>query len=219
MGNSFSYPLPDELYVNSFDSGKQFSAEYNGPEKITILVNKLTGEVSGVNPETHNEEYYDLFEVNSSENPEILYFILYSNEEYAYEYEEEILINGDIYKKIINPSIHDAYAIRYDYNKNEFKLDLIIKTLDNNNLVSNLTYIRNRLNFIVLNEEGKKEKEEEPGVSEDLLNLVQESIKDIDSKIEENSMFMGWKYTNFDTILENIITIPEEIKGLLNTYE
>ena len=219
MIKEFSYPLPDELYIDSFDLGKKFFSQYNGPEKISILVDKLTNEVSGINPEMYNAESYDLFEIYSNKNPELSYFIMVSNDSWEYEYEEEIMENGDIYKKIVNPSLRDAYTLEYDREEKEFKLKLIIKTSESNVLVSSLIYFKNKLNYILSHEEGKKGKNEPLLVSEELTEFIKNFIELIDQTINENLLFPSWKYSNFETILESIIPFPNEIKNLLTTYE
>ena len=219
MQKKFSYPLPDELYINCFNLQKEFCATYDGPEKIEVLVDNVTNQISGVNPESYNEDYYELFEVDSSLNPEIAYFIYNCPENYEYEYEEEILENGDTYKKILNPKLQDAYTISYDYVEKVFKLNLIVKTLESNIIVNNLIFIKNKFNYILSHEEGKKEKGEDPGVSETLLESISQFILKIDDAIENNLMIMEWKYINYDTLFEYILPVPEELKNLLNTYQ
>lgn len=219
MKKSFSYPLPDELYVDSFDLGKEFSAEYDGPEKLKVLVNKQTREISGVDPEAYDSVYFDLIEVDSDKNPEVSHYILNSAFEHVYEYEEEILSNGDIHQNPINITIWDAYDLYYDFDKSEFVFELIVKTSSANYLIRSLQFVKNKLNYVLTHEEGKVERGQDPGVSEETLNLVSEFIKDIDKCIEESSMFMEWKYSNFDTILESVLPIPEELKTLLHTYQ
>lgn len=219
MKKSFSYPLPDELYVDSFDLGKKFSAEYDGPEKLKVLVNKQTREISGVDPESYDSVYFELIEVDSEKTPEVSYYILNSSFGHTYEYEEEVLINGDIYQNPINITIWDAYDLYYDFEKSEFVFELIVKTSPVNYLIRLLGTIKGKLNFILSNEEGKLEKSQDLSVSEETLKLISEFIKKIDICIDENVMFMEWKYTNFDTILESILPIPEELKTLLNTYQ
>ncbi len=218
MKKDFSYLLPDELFVDSFLLNKKFSATYDGPSTVKVLINKNTGELSGIEPESYNQDYYELIEIDASENPEISYFILNSSDSHEYQYEEEIMINGDIYQKVLNPTIHDAYTIYFDLSKRIFQLNLIVKTSENNFITNNLSTLKNRLNFILMNEE-KKEQNQPLDVSETTINLISNFIKEIDNEIEKNSIFMDWKYTNFDNILDCILTIPEDIKNLLNTYQ
>jgi hypothetical protein len=219
MRQDFLYPLPDELYVNSFNLDRQFSNTYEGPEKINVLVNKLTGELCGIDPETYNEDCYDIFEVDASLSPEISYYIYNSSQDYEYQYEEEMLENGDTYKKVLNPKLQDAYTISYDYFENVFKLNLIVKTLENNLIVDHLIYVKNKFNYILSHEEGKKEKGEDPGVSNTLLETISQFILKIDDEIKNNLMIMEWKYINYDTLFEYILPVPEELKNLLNTYQ
>jgi hypothetical protein len=222
MVKNFSYPIPDEIYVNSFIDGKEIFLAYDGPDSIDILVDKNTNAISGINPETYDQNIYDLVTVYAEKNPEICYYILNppSNEyEYEYEYEDEIMENGDIYKKIINPQIQDLYEVVYDRETNSFRLDLIVKVIDNNFITSGLMSIKNRLNFILSNEKGKLEKQENLDISEELFSQIPEIIEDIENYINQNNIFMDWKYTNFDNILDILFPISEEIKELLATYQ
>ena len=159
MRQDFLYPLPDELYVNSFNLDRQFSNTYEGPEKINVLVNKLTGELCGIDPETYNEDCYDIFEVDASLSPEISYYIYNSSQDYEYQYEEEMLENGDTYKKVLNPKLQDAYTISYDYFENVFKLNLIVKTLENNLIVDHLIY--EKINLIIFYHTRKEKRRKE----------------------------------------------------------
>lgn len=219
MKKRFSYPLPDELYVDSFDLGKEFSAEYDGPEKLQILVNKMTREISGVNPDAYDSDNYDLIEIDCEQFPEAAYYILNSAFEYSYEYEEEIMPNGDIYQNPVNFTIWDAYNLYYDLDESEFIFELIIKTNPGNYLIRALSTVKNKLNYVINHEEGKVQKSEPPGVSKEILKSVSDFILIIDTCMDQNIMFAEWKYSNFDTILESFLTIPEELKDLLNTYQ
>lgn len=220
MIKNFSYPLPDEIYINSFTENKKISLRYDGPEKINVLVDKNINNICGIDPETYDHDIYNLIEVDANEYPEICYFLLNSpNNNGNIVYEDEIMENGDIYKKNINPTIHDVYEIVYDKETNTFKLDLIVKESNDNFLTSSLDQIKNRLNFIILNEEGKREKQEELSISEPLLVEISEVILNIDNFLKENNSFMSWKYTNFDTVVESFFPIEEHILELIKNYQ
>lgn len=218
MKKSFSYPLPDELYVESFELKKEFFAEYDGPEKLRVLINKISGEIHNIDPELYDPVYFEVVEVDSTKTPEVSFYILNPAFEHLYEYVEETLVNGDVHKNPINPTIRDAYNLYYDFDKSQFVFFLIIKTSPENYLTGELSAIKSRFNFIITNEEGKKEKNEDLDVSEETLNSISDLVKVIDKCIDENLLFMGWKYINFNNILESVIKIPEQLKDLLNTY-
>ena len=211
--------MPDELYIDSFKEGKEILLTYDGPEHINVLVNKVSNEVSGLNPETFDEDSFDLIEVDVEKFPEIGYFLLNSSDSHEYEYEDEIMENGDIYKKVLNPTIHDAYCIVYDSENELFKLDLIVKTIEENFVNLNLTYIKNKLKFVLSNEEGKKQKNEDLDVSEELLSEVSKVVEDIDTYIQSNKTVMSWKYTNFDNVVDILLPISDQIKDLVKNYQ
>ena len=96
---------------------------------------------------------------------------------------------------------------------------MIVKTLENNLIVDHLIYVKNKFNYILSHEEGKKEKGEDPGVSNTLLETISQFILKIDDEIKNNLMIMEWKYINYDTLFEYILPVPEELKNLLNTYQ
>jgi hypothetical protein len=218
MKKNFSYLMPDELYIDSFNEEKKISLTYNGPEYITVLIDKLTGIVSGINPETYDENVYDLIEVSAKNSPEICYFLMNSSDLHKYEYEDELMENGDIYKKIKNPTLRDAYYSSYDSESNSIKLNLIVKTHLDNVLTLELRSIQNRLKFILSNEEGKNEKGEDQEVASDLLDEILEIVENIDNCIEKNFHFMEWKYSNFENIIETFFPIPDKVKKLLQDY-
>ena len=219
MIKTFSYRMPDELYIDCFKEGKEILLTYDGPEHINVLVNKVSNAVSGLNPETFDEDSFDLIEVDVEKFPEIGYFLLNSSDSHEYEYEDEIMENGDIYKKVLNPTIHDAYCIVYDSENQVFKLDLIVKTTEANFVTINLTYIINKLKFVLSNEEGKKQKNEDLDVSEELLSEVSKVVEDIDTYIQSNKTVMSWKYTNFDNVVDILLPISDQIKDLVKNYQ
>jgi hypothetical protein len=219
MIKTFSYPMPDELYINSFDEGKEISLTYDGPKYINVLVHTPTGIINGINPEHYDVDSCSLIKINAEQQPEICYYLTNLLENHEYEYEEEIMENGDIYQKIKNPTLLDCYDAVYDSELKSIKLNVIAKNNLDNYVTLNLTAIRNRLGFILSNEEGKKEKGEDQDVSLDLLDQISEVVKDIDKYIEENPYFMSWKYTNFDNVLESVFPIPEKIQDLLKNYQ
>jgi hypothetical protein len=211
--------MPDELYIDSFKEGKEILLTYDGPEHVNVLVDKVYNMISGLNPETFDQDSFNLIEVDAEEFPEIAYFLLNSSDSHEYEYEDEIMENGDIYKKVLNPTIHDAYCIVYDSENELFKLDLIVKTIEENFVNLNLAYIKNKLNFVLSNEEGKKEKNEDLDVSEELLSEVSKVVEDIDTYIQSNKTFMSWKYTNFDNVIDVLLPISDQIKDLVKNYQ
>jgi hypothetical protein len=219
MIEKFSYPMPNELYIDSFTEGKKLSLTYDGLEYVTVLVNKLTGIISGINPETYDKDVYDLIKVSAKKSPEICYFLTNSSDSHEYEYEDELMENGDIYKKIVNPTLHDAYTIFHDFESNSLKLNLIVKVNSNNFLTLNLIALQNRLKFILSNEEGKTEQGVEQDVSFELLDEISEIIKNIDNYIEKNPYFMEWKYTNFENIMETFFPISDKVQTLLKNYQ
>ena len=219
MIKTFSYRMPDELYIDSFKEGKEILLTYDGPEHINVLIHKVYNTISGLNPETFDEDSFDLIEVDAEKFPEIAYFLLNSSDSHEYEYEEEIMENGDVYEKVLNPTIHDAYCIVYDSENELFKLDLIVKTIEENFVNLNLTYIKNKLKFVLSNEEGKKEKNEDLDVSEELLSEVSKVVEDIDTYIQSNKTVMSWKYTNFDNVIDILLPISDQIKDLVKNYQ
>lgn len=219
MIKTFSYRMPDELYIDSFKEGKEISLTYDGPEYVNVLVDKVYNMVSGLNPEAFDQDSFNLIEVDVEKFPEIGYFLLNSSDSHKYEYEDEIMENGDIHKKVLNPTIHDAYCIVYDSKNKLFKLDLIVKTTEANFVNINLMYIKNKLNFVLSNEEGKKEKNEDLDVSEDLLSEISKVVEDIDTYIQSDKTVMSWKYTNFDNVVDILLPISDQIKNLITNYK
>lgn len=219
MIKEFTYQLPDEIYIDSFSQNKTINLKYEGPDLVQVLVNKTSGIISGVNPDNYNPDFFDLIDVSAEDNPEICYFLLNSSDNYEYEYVDEIMENGDVYKKVLNPTLQDCYELSFDLDKKIFNLNLITKKVEYDSFRLYLMSIRNKLNFILSNEEGKKEKGENLDVSEEMLSMVSEVSSSIDDLMNSDFVFMSWKYIDFDSAYKSLFPLSSEIKNLLENYQ
>jgi hypothetical protein len=191
MIKTFTYPLPDELYVEGV-SGKVVGAyTYDGPEKFDVEIDPTTGNVVDIDIERDPETGVDFrITIDSNTNTEVAYMLLHyfvDNYVYEYEFEDEIMENGDVYKKIINPDLKDAYELKYDFETKEWKLMQIIRKQDNPSSL-----------------EAKRRKEyiefyaNKYSFGSEVDTLIEEYLLELDNFIEKNPPIKIWKYTNFD---------------------
>jgi hypothetical protein len=198
---TFSYPLPDELYVEGVSGNVTGTYTYDGPETFDVHLNVL-GQVEDIDVHADPENGPDFRKtINPSENPEIAYLMQHyfvDNYVYEYETEDEILDNGEIYKKILNPDLKDAYEPLFNFATNQWELVLIVKDQTN---PSNI--------------EAKRRKEYIESYSskysfgQELDLLIKDYLEELDTFISNNPPIKTWKYVNFN--LNSVPKIPAVI--------
>lgn len=199
---TFSYPLPDELYVEGVSGNVTGTYTYDGPNTFDVEINTL-GQVVDIDIQRDPELGSNFRKtIDATEHPEVAYmFAHYFDEEYVtpvVETEDEIMENGDVYKKPLNPDLKDAYNVVYDFNDNDWKFQQIIKQQDNPSTL-----------------EAQKRKESIQKYSEkysfgvDIDTKISNYILELDAYIQNNSPLKTWKYINFN--FNSVPKIPVEI--------
>lgn len=195
---TFSYPLPDELYVEGVSGEVTGTYTYNGPEAFDVEINTF-GEIVDIDVERDPELGPDYRKtINASTHTAVAYNLSHyfvDNYIWQYEFEDELMENGDVYKKPLNPDLKDAYFIRYNFEKNDWDLVQIIK---------------DRSNPVSLEAKTRKEYVEKYSnkysFSDEVESAIEKYITDLDAFILENVSMKSWKYTNFD--FKNVPKIP-----------
>lgn len=195
---TFSYPLPDELYVEGVSGEVTGTYTYDGPESFDVEINTF-GEIVDIDIQ-RDPEFGSEFRktINATTHTAVAYHLShYFVEDYNWEYqfEDETLDNGDVYKKPLNPDLRDAYSIKYNKEKDEFELVQIIKEQDNPSTL-----------------EAKRRKEyiqkyaEKYSFGEAVDLAIETYIQELNEFIADNPPLKTWKYTNFN--LGSVPKIP-----------
>lgn len=211
---TFSYPLPDELYVEGVTGEVIGTFTYNGPETFDVQIDS-SGNILDIDIQNEPELGPDFVKtINVSEKPEIAYmFVDYFDENYiAYlpETVDEVMENGDVYKKTLNPDLKDAYEVRFNTTditgniinlspqENDFELVQIVKQQDNPAAL-----------------EAKRRKEyiqkyaDKYSFGTEVDTAIETYITSLDTFITNNPPLKTWKYINFS--LNLVPKIPASI--------
>lgn len=198
MIKEFTYPLPDELYVDGVSGENVGTYTYDGPEKFDVQVSREGYVVNiDINSDPPLGPNYRKT-IDAKKQVELAYlFNHYFIEDYKwdYEYEDEIMENGDVYKKIINPDLINAYEPIFNFETNEWEIRQIIKEQTN----PLRDQANSKKNFV-------EQYSREYSFGAEIDKLIADYISQIDKFIEDNPPLKSWKYTNFNFV--NIPKIP-----------
>jgi hypothetical protein len=198
---TFSYPLPDELYVEGVSGKVKATYTYRGPETFDVHINSF-GFVDDIDVHNDPELGQDYRKtIDPNKNPEVAYMLShYFDDEYnwQYKYEDEIMENGDVYKKILNPDLRDAYQLSYDFDKNDWQLVQIVKLVDNPAAQEAKARKRNIEKY-----------SSKYSFGDELDILAENYILELDEFIQNNPPLKTWKYINFE--LNSVPKLPSAI--------
>lgn len=187
---TFSYPLPDELYVEGVSGEVTGTYTYNGPETFDVHIDTL-GNVVDVDVQNDPEMGPDYRKtIDPSTQPAVAYsFSHYFEDEYnwEYEFEDEVMENGDVYKKILNPNLNDAYQVVYDFVTNDWKFIQIVKQQDNPPSLE----AQRRKEYI-------QKYAEKYSFGEAIDLAIETYIQELNEFIASNLPLKTWKYINFN---------------------
>lgn len=205
---TFTYPLPDELYVEGVSGKVVGTYTYNGPKTFDVEINNL-GDVLDIDIQNDPENGSDFRKtINASENIEAAYMLShYFIDDYVRELEfvDEIMENGDVYKRLLNPDLTDVYQLRYNFEKNDWELLQIIKSTEN----PAISEAESRKKYI-------EKYASKYSFGEEIDTLIDDYIQQLDDFIENAPPLKTWKYINFNfnSIPKIPATIATEISKL-----
>jgi hypothetical protein len=129
MSKTFTVQVPDQLWVDIWDTNKTESYTYSGPDTLYVLVSSENNEVIEWSlepiPSPENAIVVTVDATNSDNLP-IAHYLHSDISEHEYTYEDETNHDGSVYQKITNPTIQDYFDILYD-NDNGLQLTLTLK--------------------------------------------------------------------------------------------
>jgi len=117
MNKDFIVNVPDELWVNSWESEKTETYSYNGPDNIWVLVapngtvNRWSEEEIVLDPDTQSG--WNVVSINADENTGVAYHLVHMSEDWTYSYNVETNPDGSTYNAITNPRLHDYFELSY----------------------------------------------------------------------------------------------------------
>jgi len=201
MIKEFTYLLPDELYVEGISGDVIGTFVYEGPETFDVAIDDF-GNVVDIDVQVDPELGPNFRKtIDANEQIEVAYmFAHYFDEHYEreLEFEDEILDNGDVYKKLLNPDLKDAYEIKFNIKDNDWELIQIVKQQDNPSSLE----AKRRKEYIE-----KYSKKYSFGQETD--SVIANYISELESFIENNPPLKTWKYANFN--LNSVPKLPAVI--------
>jgi len=201
MISTFSYPLPDELYVEGVSGNIVGNFTYDGPETFDVEIDR-SGFVIDIDAQNEPELGPDFRKtIDASTHTAVAYLLgHYFVDDYTWKYEceDEVMDNGDVYKKPLNPNLGDAYELKFNFQTNDWELIQIVKQQDNLSAL-----------------EAKRRKEyiqkyaDKYSFGTEVDDAIETYITALDTFIANNPPLKTWKYINFN--LNSVPKIPVSI--------
>ena len=190
---SFTYPLPEELYVSGISTTKTGSYTYIGPDTFDVEINGQ-GEIVMIDATAFpSPDRKKTINANESSQLPVAYLARGHVDEDEFEwvenFTEETLDNGDKYQVLTNPDMEDAYEKpRWDFKSGKWVIEQTLKAQMNRGLAEaqrRKTYVETyaaQYDF---------------GTSMDAE--IDAYIVGITSYINANPPYKTWKYTTLPT--------------------
>lgn len=201
MSITFTKKVPDELYVDSFEKELEATYSYNGPKTLKVLVEKVSGLVSNIIEDDdfkYNQDHYAIVDIDSSLNPDVAEYIFNTTIPERI-FEDEILVDGSIYKKITNPTLRDYFSLHYNFEEDSWVWNVIVRnpsTIMRDLAIKNREFVSSNLSLI------KDDKV--------LTDMANNYIKQLDNYITSGKGSIPmWKLDEFK--LSDVPMIPQEL--------
>jgi hypothetical protein len=132
---SFTKPIPDELYIDSFTQNKTKTWTYTGNNIVYVSVTKphymlassVEIEVVQYNIDfRYNPDLTQVMIIDANINPDVAYYC--SNTHIPERiFVTETLIDGSTYEQIDNPILRDYYSLNYNFKNSQWDWKLITR--------------------------------------------------------------------------------------------
>ena len=117
MQKQFSIRMPDELYVPGFTQTKTATFTYDGPSTISVVVTRQGDIVGLANPDlppVPEDSFEYVVDIDASVYPQVAHYIVNTDPDVDYVYEDILNHDGSVYKQITNPRLQDVYRLKYN---------------------------------------------------------------------------------------------------------
>ena len=203
--SSFTHLLPTELYVAGISTNVSGSYTYNGPETFDVWIEAATGKFIQVKSEPAPEAGILSKTINAADPSQLPAAYLVSHffhEDYQWNYvlEDEVQSNGDVYKKITNPDLRDAYELRWDFDTSKWVFDQILKLMSNDAVDE----AKRRRDYV-------KTYADQYDFGDTINTKIDHYIAGIGTFIGNNPEHKTWKFVTLPDPVGTIPKIPVEI--------
>lgn len=204
--SSFTYLLPTELYVAGISTNVTGSYTYNGPEDFDVWVSNSTGDVEKINTKTAAPSGSSVKTVNAKDSSQLpmayaLSHALSDNYSYSYTYTDETQSNGDVYKKIDNPDLRDAYTVYWDFANSKWAFKQILKKLENDSA-----------DIAIKRRDWVKSWGDKYDFGEPVNTKIDHYVAGIGTYLAANPYHKKWKFVTLPEPTGTIPKIPSEIQ-------
>jgi len=207
MEKQFTIKVPDEIWIDSWETGKTETYTYVGPESIKVLV-ETTDEFDIVEwtenefdrDIRHNEKVIE-FNV-TDENVSIAHYIVTNPADFEYEEREVINHDGSLYLEVLHPPIQDYFDLLFK--SGDFILEPIIKDPE----TENERIAKQRLQYV-------RKYNDAYDFEDEIQIVIDKFIQDTEAYLEKMQTVYPWKYVSIDST--EIPKIPAKLVGEFNT--
>ena len=211
--SSFTHLLPTELFVAGISTNISGSYTYTGPEEFDVWINPQSGDITriGVTVDPPNEAGADLRKtVNAKDSSQlpIAYVCshqFHENYQWDYTYTDEVQSNGDVYKKIDNPDLRDAYTVYWDFANSKWAFKQILKKLTNPDADEAVR----RRDFV-------KTYADQYDFGDTINTKIDHYLAGIGTYLTANPYHKTWKFVSLPDPVGTIPKIPSDISIELN---
>tara|TARA_B100000073_G_scaffold292947_1_gene256432 strand:- start:6856 stop:7494 length:639 start_codon:yes stop_codon:yes gene_type:complete len=134
----FTYALPDELWVEGVSGDVTGTWTYEGPETIKLYADPDDGTITAIDPGHPLPAGNVEVTIDANANPELAEMVAHFFTDDVVNnptFEDVTMDNGDVFKKLTNPRMIDAYELRYDGDANALKLAQVLRAVDDSGKV------------------------------------------------------------------------------------
>jgi hypothetical protein len=206
MSKTFTVQVPDQLWVDIWDTNKTESYTYSGPDTLYVLVSSENNEVIEWSlepiPSPENAIVVTVDATNSDNLP-IAHYLHSDISEHEYTYEDETNHDGSVYQKITNPTIQDYFDILYD-NDNGLQLTLTLKqtkTIAEEKAEKRLEYVKKYNDMYDFEAETQ--------------GIIDTFLSNMNDYMTKMSTVYPWKYVTIDE--NDIPKIPASLVSVFST--
>ena len=208
--SSFTYLLPTELYVAGISTNVTGSYTYTGPEDFDVWISASTGKVEKVNTQSAAPSGSLVKTINAKDSSQLPMAYSLSHQfiddyTYSYTYTNETQSNGDVYKKIDNPDLKDAYDVYWDFPNSKWIFKQVLKKLEN----SNADEAVRRRDFV-------KTYSDQYDFGDTINTKIDHYLAGIGTYLGNNPDYETWKYVTLPASVGTIPKIPVDVQVELN---